>query len=248
MPLHVFQDPASSGEELMARDSELLDLAARNLIEPTLRFYRWGVPTISLGFHQRPDVLDMGRVTQAGIPWVRRPTGGAAVMHSEELTYAIVVPALHDVSGSAKVQEFVGKAIALALSRIGVEATVEERGEPLTALPNRASCFVRTSRWEVGVRGRKLVGSAQRKLGNALLQHGSILTGNDHLRLIEFLDLQNEGTRFLLRERLTAKSTSISTELGHNVPDADLRDALARSFEELYSDFFLVSGERVSLA
>jgi lipoyl(octanoyl) transferase len=234
MVLDLFNDPPASGEDLMARDAELLERSASDQLAPQLRFYRWIVPTVSLGYHQKPDLLDGERLEQARIPWVRRPTGGAAVLHSEELTYAVVIPHASDAVHSNLVQEFVGKAIASGLQAVGVNATIEERGEPLAALPNRTSCFVRTSKWEVSVGGKKLVGSAQRKLQHAILQHGSILEGDDHLRIIDFIKLSNEAMRVPLRERLREHSTSISTQLGHNVDDRVLREALAESFREQF--------------
>jgi len=231
--LQIRQEPPRAGFALMAEDMALLEQAERGELEPTLRFYEWSQPTVSLGFHQPEQVLDAERLRAARMPWVRRPTGGAAVLHSEELTYAIVIP---DVAGaSARVQELVSRAIALGLRDIGVEADADSRGEPLTALPNRSSCFVRTSRWEVTARGRKIVGSAQRRLTRALLQHGSILTGDDHLRITDFLRVSNEAERESLRRKLAEKATSVAAELGHAVSTDTLRAALTASFSRVFA-------------
>ena len=233
MKLQIRQEPPRAGFALMAEDMALLEQAERGELEPTLRFYEWSQPTVSLGFHQPEQVLDAERLRAARMPWVRRPTGGAAVLHSEELTYAIVIP---DVAGaSARVQELVSRAIALGLRDIGVEADADSRGEPLTALPNRSSCFVRTSRWEVTARGRKIVGSAQRRLTRALLQHGSILTGDDHLRITDFLRVSNEAERESLRRKLAEKATSVAAELGHAVSTDTLRAALTASFSRVFA-------------
>jgi len=231
--LRILQEPPRAGFALMAEDMALLEQAERGELEPTLRFYEWSQPTVSLGFHQPEQVLDAERLRAARMPWVRRPTGGAAVLHSEELTYAIVIP---DVAGaSARVQELVSRAIALGLRDIGVEADADSRGEPLTALPNRSSCFVRTSRWEVTARGRKIVGSAQRRLTRALLQHGSILTGDDHLRITDFLRVSNAAERESLRRKLAEKATSVAAELGHAIPMEKLRAALTASFSRVFA-------------
>jgi lipoate-protein ligase A len=219
----------------MAEDMALLEQAERGESEATLRFYEWSEPTVSLGFHQPERVLDTERLRAARTPWVRRPTGGAAVLHSEELTYAIVIPDVADARASARVQELVSRAIALGLRDVGVEADADSRGEPLTALPDRSSCFVRTSRWEVTARGRKIVGSAQRRLTRALLQHGSILTGDDHLRIADFLRLPSEAERETLRRRLSEKATSVAAELGHAIPMAVLRHALTASFSRVFA-------------
>ena len=215
----------------MAIDHDLLQRAAAEGGDPVLRFYQWNVPTISLGFHQLESVLDHARLNADQTPWTRRPTGGAAVLHSDELTYAIVASS-PDSGAGKRLQQYVSVAIAEGLRSLGVPADVDERGEPLSALPNRTSCFVRTSRWEVTAGGRKLVGSAQRKLGTAYLQHGSILIGDDHLRIVDYLAMTNEQAREMLRERLKQRATSISTELGHRVSLDDLRACLADSFRE----------------
>lgn len=214
----------------MEEDQSLLERAERGELEPIVRFYQWEEPTVSLGFHQSADQLDAVRLKAARVPWVRRPTGGAAVLHSDELTYAIVLPDCNGPRDAARVQELVSRAIADGLRALGVAAEVDGRGEPLTALPSRMSCFVRTSRWEVTVSGRKIVGSAQRKLSRAVLQHGSILTGSDHLRITEFLLLKDEHSRALLRTKLESKATCIADELGHAVAISDVREAMAQSF------------------
>jgi lipoate-protein ligase A len=233
--LRVLQDPPRAGSVLMAEDAALLEQAERGELDATLRFYEWSEPTVSLGFHQPEHVLDAERLRAARTQWVRRPTGGAAVLHSEELTYAIVIPNVADAAASARVQELVSRAIALGLRAVGVEADVDARGEPVTALPNRISCFVRTSRWEVTVGGRKIVGSAQRRLTRALLQHGSILTGDDHLRIADFLRMPNEAEREALRRRLAEKATSVAAELGHTIPMETLRAALTASFSCVFA-------------
>ena len=235
MRLLVRQDEAQSGERLMAEDRDLLERAERGEIEPMVRFYEWSVPTLSLGYHQSADVLDDARLQSAGVPWVRRPTGGAAVLHSEELTYAVVVPDVAGCGGAARAQRLVAQALAQGLRAVGVEAELNERGEPLSSLPDRTSCFVRTSRWEVSAGGRKLVGSAQRKLTRALLQHGSILVGEDHLRIVEFLRLVDEHSRETLRNRLRERSTCITHELGHPVSMTSLRHELAEAFVRVFA-------------
>lgn len=233
--LDVRQEPALQGDALMAEDARLLQAADKAQIRPVLRFYQWREPTLSLGFHQRESVLDAARLTADGTPWVRRPTGGAAVLHSDELTYAIVL-SLHDPHiARLNVQELVSRAIAAGLRDAGVPADVDARGEPLDALPDRTSCFVRTSRWEVTARGRKLVGSAQRKLAHAILQHGSILTGDDHLRIADYLALPGEPLRARLRYSLRQKATSIRAEIGRDIDLSELRAALAESFQRVFA-------------
>lgn len=230
MELTILQIPPQAGSILMAEDYVMLEKAERCELAATLRFYAWSEPTISLGYHQNENILDWQRVAEARVPWVRRPTGGAAVLHSDELTYSIIVPNAADTASAARIQELVSRAIVAGLCTVGVEAETDMHGEPLSALPNRNSCFVRTSRWEVTAHGKKLVGSAQRKLTRALLQHGSILRGNDHLRIADFLKMSAESEREILRNKLAEKATSITAETGQHIPVETLRLVLAESF------------------
>lgn len=237
MSLAIRQDGPRPGQYLMDRDRDELEAAAVKGWGPCLTIYEWEVPTLSLGFHQETTKLDLESLTAASVPFVRRPTGGAAVLHSEELTYAIVVPDAADLRAGSWLQEYVGRSITEALRSIGVDAALDERGEALSPLPNRTSCFVRTSRWEVAVHGKKLVGSAQRRQGDALLQHGSILMGDDHLRIVEFLTVSRLEEREMLRRRLDAKATCVAREIGAGDHRAALRQALADSFLTYYAEF-----------
>ncbi|MBU0507263.1 lipoate--protein ligase family protein [bacterium] len=241
MDLAIHQDSPLPGAILMAQDRALLESLDRAPMGSVLRFYEWSEPTISLGFHQSADILDSDRMVRDSLPWVRRPTGGAAVLHSEELTYAIVVPFDGRSAAAALIQEATSRALADGLRAVGVEAEVFARGEPLSSLPNRTSCFARTSRWEVVARGKKIVGSAQRRLTRAVLQHGSILTGDDHLRIVEYLRLPDESARRGLQDRLRERSTSVAAELGMLLPNTVLREALARSFAAVFRNVHVSS-------
>lgn len=237
MSLKIRHDGPRPGTFLMERDLSELEAASRGEFEPLLSLYEWEVPTLSLGYHQESDKIEMQKLNMSGVPLVRRPTGGAAVLHSEELTYSIIIPNAEDLRIGALLLEFAGKALMGGLREIGVDAQLDERGESLSPLPNRTSCFVRTSRWEVTAHGKKIVGSAQRRLGTALLQHGSILVGDDHLRIVDFLSVAHEEDRELLRKRLADKATCVNNEIGAGSHIANLRSAMARSFLQEFEQF-----------
>lgn len=243
MKLTVRQDGPLPGTFLMDRDRNELECAAQHGWGPCFTVYEWEVPTLSIGFHQEVSRLDTERLSREQVPLVRRPTGGAAVLHSEELTYAIVVPGMLDVRAGNLLQEYVGRAISDALNRVGVPAELDERGEALTPLVNRTSCFSRTSRWEIAVQGKKIVGSAQRRHGDALLQHGSILLGDDHLRIVNFLSVSSDADRELLRTRLEAKSTCVRREIGAIEIRDTLREELANAFTSRFPEFFQTATE-----
>ncbi|MFN2571056.1 MAG: biotin/lipoate A/B protein ligase family protein [Gemmatimonadales bacterium] len=163
---YLIVDPAGrSGVENMAADVALLDDAVR-LGTAALRLYRWDPPTLSLGRNQ-PNTFD-------DVPTVRRPTGGQAVWHEHEVTYAVAAPIA--VFGSLrKAYCEIHTRLASALRTLGVEAVLAPAPQPTRPSAKPASCFASSVGGEILVSGRKLVGSAQVRRGDAFLQHGSIL-------------------------------------------------------------------------
>jgi lipoate-protein ligase A len=165
----VFVEPEGrSGIDNMRRDEALLD-DARQSGSASLRLYRWDPPTLSVGRNQ-----SMNGVARDGIPVVRRPTGGQAVWHEHEVTYAVAAPIALFGSLRNGYREIHTRLVA-ALRSLGVDAVLATARRPngLTARP--VSCFAAPVGGEILVRGRKLVGSAQVRRGAAFLQHGSIL-------------------------------------------------------------------------
>jgi lipoyl(octanoyl) transferase len=154
-----------SGEYNMAMDEALLGEVARHG-GAYLRFYRWDPPTLSLGRNQPNTFSD--------VPIVRRPTGGQAVWHEHEVTYAVVAPIA--VFGSLrKAYCEIHTRLARALRSLGVEARLAPAHPPIRPSAHPASCFAAPVGCEIVVNGRKLVGSAQVRKREAFLQHGSIL-------------------------------------------------------------------------
>ena len=147
-----------------------------------VRLYGWIRPTLSLGRNEPArGAYDASRLRRDGVDVVRRPTGGRAVLHHRELTYAVAVP-VRSLGGPREAYRLVSLAIVRGLSLLGVEAEIAGSGGP-TPRPDAGPCFREPAEGEVVVRGRKLVGSAQARLADALLQHGSILLEDDQGRL-----------------------------------------------------------------
>jgi len=169
----VLVDPPLSGVRNMARDHALAEgLEAGTGV---LRLYRWATPTVSFGrnepVHGR---YDRDRARLRGIEFVRRPTGGRAVLHDRELTYALVAP-YRGLRGPRETYGAVNAGLVKSLASLGVRAELAP-GDGATP-PDAGPCFRRAAAGEVTVGGRKLVGSAQVRIGGALLQHGSLLLG-----------------------------------------------------------------------
>ncbi|HEX5580622.1 MAG TPA: biotin/lipoate A/B protein ligase family protein [Gemmatimonadaceae bacterium] len=166
---------ALSGADNMALDEALLQ-RARETGEAACRIYTWTRPTLSLGRNQTAaGRYDLVRARALGVDVVRRPTGGRAVLHHRELTYAVAMPAVGALRES---YERINRLLTRALALLGATAApaVPEGRSPA---PSLAPCFELPTRDELVVDGRKLVGSAQWREDDALVQHGSILVDDD---------------------------------------------------------------------
>lgn len=159
----------------MAVDAALVD-SVRESGTPVLRFYGWAPACLSLGRNQPArGHYDEALLADAGIEVVRRRTGGRAVLHDRELTYSVVIPdRLFESPRTAYAT--INRALANGLARLGVAARSTPDDGPV-ARPSLVPCFVEPAPGELLVGDRKIVGSAQVRIGGVILQHGSIMLG-----------------------------------------------------------------------
>ena len=169
---------AGDGPWNMAVDEAIARAVGQGRVPPTLRLYEWREATVSLGYLQRAtDAVDLEACRRYGVPIVRRPTGGRAVLHARELTYSLALPA-GGIWGELSVAasfERIGRGLLAGLRRLGVAATIGEGKVDRSGPRGRAACFQLRGAPAIVVAGRKLVGSAQRRWGQSSLQHGSLL-------------------------------------------------------------------------
>lgn len=173
----VLIDGSADGPTNMAYDEALLDACAAGEAGPTLRLYRWRPACLSLGRFQRSADIDSERCAATGVDMVRRPSGGRALLHDDEATYALVAPADHPlVGGTSLIGSYrrISAALLAGLRLLGVPAEAAPARSERNALPASAACFSTPASYELLVGGRKLVGSAQARRDTALLQHGAI--------------------------------------------------------------------------
>ncbi|MDA0312149.1 MAG: biotin/lipoate A/B protein ligase family protein [Gemmatimonadetes bacterium] len=171
----VIRDEPLSGTRNMALDHALAMSPRPG--EGVLRLYSWQSPTVSFGRNEpAKDVYDTVAAARCGVEFVRRPTGGRAVLHDMEATYAVVVPD-RMFGGPKGVYLKVNQGLAHGLGQVGAAVSVSEGG--LALPPDSGPCFQVPAPGEVMAAGRKLVGSAQVRLGSAILQHGSIIIHGD---------------------------------------------------------------------
>jgi len=171
-------DPPLPGKLNMEKDLEIMEAVAEGYSPPTLRLYQWSPYAVSLGYFQdEKEVVDLQACREAGLDVVRRPTGGRAVLHAEELTYSIVVPEAHpfiDNGGVIDAYRSISRGLLTAFNLLGITASLTpEAGERPNLTPG--SCFDTPSAYEIQVKGKKVVGSAQLRRDGIVLQHGAIL-------------------------------------------------------------------------
>lgn len=243
---------ATNGAANMAIDEAMLVGVNRGTTPPTVRVYAWEPPTVSLGYAQRAeDELDLEAVRRAGFGVVRRPTGGRAVLHAGELTYSVVGPAGEEPLGRSIMEayEAIARALAEGLRELGVEVELSPVATEAVGRDGASPpCFASAGRYEIVVDGRKLVGSAQRRVGRGVLQHGSLLTDATHERIAEVMRVEDERRRDAVRKVLARKTTSLSAILGRDVAFDEVAEAVRAGFARAWgvslTEGRLTDGER----
>jgi len=166
-------DPPLVGWRNMARDHGLALASVPG--QAVVRFYSWTRPTVSFGRNEPAGRYRLG-LAMGEFDFVRRPTGGRAVLHDDEMTYAVVVPRAA-IGRVRQVYSIIQESMLEGLSVLGVTARVAGPGP--NPAPGSGPCFAAPAQGELVVDGRKLLGSAQARIGGAILQHGSLLLSND---------------------------------------------------------------------
>lgn len=224
----LIQDGPRSGSENMAVDEELLRAAEDGDEVPTLRLYAWRPAAVSLGrFQDERTAVREDACRRLGIDIVRRATGGRAVLHDDELTYGIVARTGNrlfpqDVLGAYKV---IANGLLRGLANLGIPAEMVGRScanRGMVRTKNAApACFSSPSWYEILVNGKKIIGSAQRRLPHAFLQHGSVLIGYDAAREAAVIPGGSGG-----------RVTCITEQLNRPVPLEDVRAAFVEGFRD----------------
>ena len=219
----------------MAVDEAILEAAGQEFVPPTLRFFTWDPPCLSLGYAQPVADADENTLSARGWGLVRRPTGGRAILHTDELTYSISAPHTEPrVSGSIlESYQRLAQALLQGLQWLSVPAQSEEKYSlPLGTDPKGAVCFEVPSNWEITVDGKKLIGSAQvrRKIG--VLQHGSLPLSGDLSRITQVLHFPDDEARAEAAQRLLTRATTVETALGRVVTWEEAAEVIGRAFAQ----------------
>ena len=215
---------ALPGSLNMAIDEALLQLHVPGESQPTLRFYQWEPPAVSLGYFQKLHSIDLSACRELGIDVVRRMTGGRAVLHEKDLTYSIVADSSQGIPSSLdSAYRLLSKGLLAGFGLLGVEAQL---GHERVRAPKSDICFVNALVADIVHQGRKFVGSAQTWRGASLLQHGSIVMEPQQNTWAAIIRTDSD-TLESLRETLTSRSVSLQEILGRRIDPRELKQAIA---------------------
>lgn len=211
----------------MALDEAILEAHIAGAVPPTLRFYGWAPPAVSIGYGQKLPEKVRQKITDRGFDVVRRPTGGRAVLHLDELTYSFVGSGKNLGSSVIESYKKICQALILGFKHLGVDVEI---GKGQAAANQMHDCFTATTTADLHYHGKKIVGSAQLRRHDALLQHGSIL-------LCQEQDLM--GELLLSKEKSTKEDKQRHANLfeitGIVVSATELIPAFKKGFEETFS-------------
>jgi lipoyl(octanoyl) transferase len=200
--------------------------------EPVLRFYGWNPFCLSLGKHQDLNSVNLGKIISDGYDIVRRPTGGSAIFHSDELTYSIVISKkmMHHKELYLKIHQV----LYTTFKRLGYEVQLQAENDALNYLKKGNAtfmCFNRSAYTEIKYKNKKLVGSAQKIYPDSILQHGSILLNSTQNQIIEYFNQDNK-LKEKNRDYLHEHSTSLYQILNNDMDAKKLAFSITEYLKE----------------
>lgn len=201
---------------------------------PMFRFYGWEPWTVSLGANQKEEELDLVKLQEYSFGIVRRPTGGRAVLHANELTYSVVMNLPDGMTAHDAYRE-IHIILQRGFNNLGCTLEFEKSQPDFRTLykdsGSSMACFASSARWEIAHQGRKIVGSAQRVFGRTLLQHGSILLGAGSEQIADVAAIKEEK-RDILKKFLLSHSSTLEEAAQRPIDYSECVEALIKVIEE----------------
>ncbi len=217
----------------MAIDMSLLQSVSNGTGKPAIRLFSWERDSITVGFAQKAlDILDIGRCILDGIDVARRPTGGRSVFHAREIAYSVVGPSDDSVFGGSIMNTYraVSMVLCKALNDLGYNVELSPGNICESRSGSPSPCFASTSRYEATIDGKKVIGSAQRRIGGFFLQQGTILIGKGHERIADYLKDRRQAA--IYAEALDRRSTTLETAGNTPVSFSVVKKSIENSFRE----------------
>lgn len=230
--LLIEREPRTAAEN-MALDEAIMDAVAGSAVPPTLRFYQWAPPGLSLGRRQPLSGVDLDACARDGVDVVRRATGGFAILHTDELTYSVATTPDDPRAAGAILDAYrsLSAGLLAGLRLLGVPAEMNPV-VPGGTHNASAACFEVPSAYEITAGETKLIGSAQTRPAGRVLQHGSLPLLGDIARVVDYLAFETRDERETLRAHLRERAATLGTVLGRTVAFAEAAEALQRGFAE----------------
>lgn len=224
--------PPARGAWNMAVDEAILEAAGSGKSRPTLRLYAWNPACLSLGYAQSFADVDLARLRARGWEVVRRATGGRAILHTDELTYSVTAPPEEPRVAGTVLESYqrLARALVWAVHALGLPVEMEEHAAPSSAAKGPV-CFEVPSAYEIVVEGKKLVGSAQARKREGVLQHGTFPLSGDLTRITQALVFPDEAAREAAAEKLLRRATTAEAVLGRVIPWETAAQAFVEGFE-----------------
>jgi len=230
----LIEHPPAEGAWNMAVDEAILESVYTGDSKPTLRLYAWRPACLSLGLAQPFAEVNSKTLLEKGWDVVRRPTGGRAILHVDELTYAVIAPESEPRVKGGVIKSYLqlSKALLESLRRIGLRPEANEKDSNANTSKPNPVCFEVPSNYEITVNGRKLIGSAQARQKQGVLQHGALPLHGDLTRVIDALFFEDQSARKKARERLLAHATTVEQELGTVLSFNEVKSAFIQAFQQ----------------
>jgi lipoate-protein ligase A len=211
----LLTDPAD-GAWNMAVDEAILEAVGGDESFPTLRFYAWQPACLSLGYAQSIKDVDRNRLAESGWGLVRRITGGRAILHADELTYSVIAPYNEPLVAGNLLDSYnrIARALLMALQNLDMQAEINENTHGSNVDNTSPVCFEEPSAYEITVQGKKLIGSAQARRKQGILQHGSLPLYGNLGRITQVLAFEEEEERRQSFERLMNHATNVESVTG----------------------------------
>jgi lipoate-protein ligase A len=226
---------ATDGPMNMAVDQAIMEAVAGGHVPPTLRFFAWQPPCLSLGYTQPVADIDREQLAARGWDLVRRMTGGRAILHTDELTYSVAVKADDPIVAGDIVESYrrLSQALVAGLRRLGADPQADRRENDPQATKGPV-CFEVPSHYEITIDGKKLIGSAQVRKFGAVLQHGSLPLYGDIGRICDALMFEDESRRETARRRVVQRAATLESVLGRTISWDQAAEAMQASFESTF--------------
>ena len=213
----VIEHLPAKGAWNMAVDEAVLESVYSGDVLPTLRLYAWEPACLSLGLAQPFSEVDTQTLSANGWDVVRRPTGGRAILHVDELTYSVIAPESEPRVKGGVIESYLrlSQALLEAIRILGLTVQANQNNQVEKRQKPNPVCFEVPSNYEITSNGKKLVGSAQARRKEGVLQHGTLPLHGDLTRIISVLHFKDDREKDQARSRLLAHATTVEKEMGH---------------------------------